>query len=505
MPPGPQGARPGRPAGGVAWASAARMDLVVTALDPERAFRAAFPRYAETRAVDELRRGDFARLDAGGHVYLDYTGAGLYANSQLEEHFELLKRSVFGNPHSLSPTSAAMTVLVEEARAAVLAFFRASPEEYVAIFTPNATGALRLVGEAYPFCPGDRFLLSFDNHNSVNGIREFARARGAETTYVPSEPPDLRVDERLLHRYLEEVGGEHHNLFAYPAQSNFSGVQHPLQWIEDAHASGWDVLLDAAAYVPTNRLDLSRWRPDFVALSFYKMFGWPTGVGCLIARREALARLQRPWFSGGTIVAAFVQRAWHQSAPGAAQFEDGTVNFLNLPAVEVGLRLLDRVGIETVHTRVEALGSWLLQALTELRHERGAAAATIYGPCSFDRRGATIAFNFLHPDGSIVDERYVERVARAHQISLRTGCFCNPGAGEIAFTISRETLVGGEFGAAMTLDDYVKTLGLPSGGAVRASLGLASNLADVNRFAAFAHEFVDLAAVPSDLPPRIGC
>ncbi|HMB81083.1 MAG TPA: aminotransferase class V-fold PLP-dependent enzyme, partial [Vicinamibacterales bacterium] len=197
----------------------------------------------DTTVLDELRSSDFARLDAGGHVYLDYTGAGLYADSQLREHLELLRQNVFGNPHSLNPTSAAMTELVERSRAAVLDFFRASPDEYVAIFTSNATGALRLVGEAYPFRPGDRFLLTFDNHNSVNGIREFARARGAETTYVPSEPRDLCVDEKLLPRYLTEVGGEHHNLFAYPAQSNFSGVQHPLTWIDQAHAHGWDVLL----------------------------------------------------------------------------------------------------------------------------------------------------------------------------------------------------------------------------------------------------------------------
>ena len=228
-------------------------------------------------AFAELRRTEFARLDETGHVYLDYTGAGLYAESQLDEHLALLRAGVFGNPHSVNPTSTAMTELVEQARAAVLAFFRASPDEYVVIFTPNATGALRLVGEAYPFCTGDRFLLTFDNHNSVNGMREFARARGAETTYVPSESPDLRVDDQVLSRYLTEVGGDHHNLFAYPAQSNFSGVQHPLEWIEQAHEHGWDVLLDAAAFVPTNRLDLSRWHPDFVCLSFYKMFGWPTG------------------------------------------------------------------------------------------------------------------------------------------------------------------------------------------------------------------------------------
>jgi selenocysteine lyase/cysteine desulfurase len=235
------------------------------------------------------------------------------------------------------------------------------------------------------------------------------------------------------------------------------------------------------------------------------MFGWPTGIGCLLARRDALAKLERPWFSGGTIVAAFVQREYYQSAPGAAHFEDGTVNYLNLPAIEIGLRFLDRIGIDTIHARVGALGVGLLDTLDSLRHSDGAPAATIYGPRSGTRRGATIAFNFLHPDGRVVDERYIDRIARRHNISLRTGCFCNPGAGEVAFTISRETLVGGEFGEGMTLDDYIREIGLPSGGAIRASLGLASNFADLHRFQDFARGFVDLASVPSDLPPRIAC
>jgi molybdenum cofactor sulfurtransferase len=460
---------------------------------------------ADVSMLERLRHDEFGRLDAGGQTYLDYTGAGLYAESQLAEHLEIVRSSVLGNPHSANPTSAAATELVERTRSAVLRFFGADEAEYVCVFTPNATGALRLVGEAYPFRPGDRFLLTFDNHNSVNGIREFAHSRGAETTYVPSVAPELRVGEDELARYLTATGGEHHNLFAYPAQSNFSGVQHPLEWIDHAHAAGWDVLLDAAAFVPTNRLDLSRVRPDFVALSFYKMFGWPTGVGALIGRRDALARLERPWFSGGTILAAFVQRAWYQSAPGAAHFEDGTVDFLNLPAVEIGLRFLDGVGLERVHEHVQALAAELLEMLAGLRHSSGEPAVCLYGPGGVDGRGATVAFNFLHPDGSIVDERYVDRLAHRHRISLRTGCFCNPGAGEIAFSIARETLLGGEFGPGMSLDDYVEAIGLPSGGAVRASLGLPSNRADLERFAAFAQELVDVDRVPGDLPPRTGC
>ena len=95
----------------------------------ETAFRRDHPGYADTGVLDELRRSDFARLDRGGHVYLDYTGGGLYAESQLREHMRLLENDVFGNPHSINPTSAASTELVERARASVLEFFNASPEE----------------------------------------------------------------------------------------------------------------------------------------------------------------------------------------------------------------------------------------------------------------------------------------------------------------------------------------------------------------------------------------
>src|SRR6476661_7157657 len=148
------------------------------------AFQQTYPAFAATHVLDELRASEYARLDQQGQVYLDYTGGGLYAESQLRDHMALLSQNVFGNPHSRNPTSMAMTHLAERARAAVLQFFKASPDEYAAIFTPNASGALKLVGEAFPFAPGDQYALTFDNHNSVNGIREFACARGADVNYI---------------------------------------------------------------------------------------------------------------------------------------------------------------------------------------------------------------------------------------------------------------------------------------------------------------------------------
>ena len=322
---------------------------------------------------------------------------------------------------------------------------------------------------------------------------------------MPLEAPDLRTADDVLERFLDDADPDASNLFAYPAQSNFSGVKHPLEWIASAQARGWDVLVDAAAFVPTSRLDLTVWNPDFVALSFYKMFGYPTGLGALLARRSALERLERPWFSGGTVVTANVQGDLVVPHSGHAQFEDGTVDYLGIPAIEVGLRHIERIGIDAISERVEALGTWLLDELQQLRHSDGSPATRLYGPTTWEGRGGTIAFNFLHPDGRVIDERFVDRLAAVHRVSVRTGCFCNPGAGETAFAISGDTLIGAEFSDGMILDDYIAQIGMPTGGAIRVSLGLATNFADVYRFMAFATKFRDVTAVPTDLPPRLAC
>ncbi len=461
------------------------------------AFMRNHPEYVTTRALDQLRESDYARLDVGGHIYLDYTGGGLYAMSQVKAHYDMLASHVFGNPHSSNPTSRAMTELVEEARHYVLGYFHASPEEYVVIFTANASHALKLVGEAYPFGPGDHYLLTFDNHNSVNGIREFARARGATTTYSPIVLPDMRLDEAQLQEDLEQLHPGGHNLFAYPAQSNFSGIQHSLEWIERAHEQGWDVLLDAAAFVPTNQLDLNRWHPDFVPVSFYKMFGYPTGVGCLLARRDALARLHRPWFAGGTITVVSVQGDRYYLAEGEAAFEDGTPNYLSLPAVEIGLKHLEAIGLEVIHERVHVLVGWLLDALLSLRHANGQPLIRLYGPPDTRHRGGTITMNFYRANGAVIDHRIIEQQANQARISLRTGCFCNPGGGEVALNLS-----AGELAACFrqpahqehfTVDDFRLCIDGKSTGAVRISLGLVSNFADVFRFLQFAEGLLEVS------------
>lgn len=478
---------------GTAGRQAAREDAFA-------AFLSAWPEYECTRSLDELRARDYARLDQLGEVYLDYTGAGLYGASQVREHLRLLESHVFGNPHSRNPASAQMSEWVERGRRDVLEYFNAPLDEYVAVFTPNATGALKLIGEAYPFAPGSVYLLTFDNHNSVNGIREFARARGARIRYVPLSIPDLLADAEQMEAALAEKPENQHCLFAYPAQSNFSGAQHDLSWVGKAQQAGWDVLLDAAAFVPTNRLDLSRVRPEFVTLSFYKMFGYPTGIGCLIARRDVLAKLHRPWFAGGTITVASVQGDRYFLADGPEAFEDGTVDFLNIPGVEIGLSHLRSAGLDKIHSRVQCLAQWLIRELEGLHHSNGRPLVRIYGPGALGPRGGTVTMNFYDREGSVIDHLRIEEMAARERISIRTGCFCNPGGGEAALGLRAEELTAcfhraeSEHRSRFTLEDLRMCIDAKSTGAVRVSFGIASNFDDAWRFAEFARSLTDCCA-----------
>jgi len=422
---------------------------------------------------DQLRRSEFARLDATRSVYLDYTGAALYPASLVSRDSHRLATTVLGNPHSDSRPSLASTEAIETARRLTLRFLHADPAEYDVIFTANASGAMRLLAESFPFTVGSRLVLTADNHNSVNGLRMPAQRRRAEVQYVP-----LNSELRCRHprRYLPAVAQP--SLFAYPAQSNFSGVQHPLEWIRFAQSRGYRILLDAAAFAPTNPLSLSESPADFVAISFYKLFGYPTGVGALVARKEALATLRRTYFAGGTVQFVSVQNRLVRRKPGSEAFEDGTPNFLAMPAVCDGLAWLESLDLRRVRSRVKSLTAELLDGLDGLGE-----SVQLYGPGNSESRGGTVAFN-LCCGGLLQPFETIESRAREAGIAIRGGCFCNPGAAEYAFGIparQARRCLRGDF----TIPRFRRCLDGSPVGAIRASIGIATTHADVQRLLDF--------------------
>lgn len=449
----------------------------------ESAFRSEKPAYALTTVIDKLRNEEFDRLDREGHVYLDYTGGSLYAASQVQKHMELLLQGVFGNPHSTNPTSQLSGKLIEETRQYIKDYFNAA--DYQLVFTANASQALKIIGEGYPFQDAGQFLLLFDNHNSVNGIREYCRGKGAMYAYSPVRLEDLRINEQALEENLDRFADKKNKLFAFPAQSNVSGVKHDLDWIEKAQAKGWDVLLDAAAFVPTNPLDLSVHQPEFVTMSFYKIFGYPTGLGGLFIKNSVFEKLQKAWFAGGTVRMVAVSSDNFFLAENYERFEDGTLNYIGIPALKFGFEKINSIGMPVIQQRVYMLTEWLLDRMLSLKHQTGKSLVQVFGPQDMHSRGGTIIFNLFSSAGDPLNYFEIEQAANAQKISLRTGCFCNPGIDEINHAIGKEEL--SRYFTSHTITDLnhmSDSLGRMRG-AIRVSLGWASNFTDVERFVAF--------------------
>lgn len=443
---------------------------------------------------DGLRRREFARLDAHDCAYLDYTGSALYGASQVEAQARLLADGVFGNPHSEHRPSRHSAALIDAARQAALAWFNVDDDSHAVCFVANASAAIKLVAESYPFSPRRGLLLSADNHNSVNGMREFARRADAAVGVVPLDA-QLRLQDPLAR--LDAASASGPGLFAFPAQSNFSGVRHPLGLVASARDRGWDVLLDAAAYAATSRLDLGRCGADFTAISFYKMFGLPTGLGALIARRDALARLQRPWFAGGTVDYASIQLDRHRLSKGVQGHEDGTPNFLGVGMIGVGFDFLDAIGSERLSRRLRELTACFIDGLAALRHPCGSPLVRLHGPADSEDRGATVAFNVLDAQGHALPFPEVEQRASAAGVAMRGGCFCNPGCAESAFGFPASAVAGclDRLGATFSIPRFASCLGsgIPVG-ALRASFGAPTSLHDIDRALGVIASFAEVGA-----------
>jgi selenocysteine lyase/cysteine desulfurase len=439
-------------------------------------------------SFDDLRAREFSRLDAQRHAYLDYAGSALYGDSQLLAHHALLREGLFGNPHSDSVPSRASTDIIDASRRSVLRFLDADESTHDVCFTANTSAAIKLVAEGYPFAHESTCLLSADNHNSVNGIREYARRAGARVRYIPLDD-ELRL--RDAEAIIDAEGRCDGGLLAFPAQSNFSGVQHPLDLVARAKSRGFDVLLDIAAFVSSQTFSLRQCPADFVALSFYKLFGYPTGVGALIARRDALARLHRPWFAGGTVLFASVAAETHRLRPRHEGFEDGTPNFLGIAALDAGFDMLAEAGLERISAHVSDLTATLIEQLSALHHH-GVPVVRLYGPTNMTDRGGIVAFNVCDRDGVVLPYTLVETRARQAGVSLRGGCFCNPGASESAFALDPARIESclNTLGASFTPERFA-ACSETAVGAVRASIGLANNREDIQRAVAVVASFAD--------------
>ena len=244
-------------------------------------------------------------------------------------------------------------------------------------------------------------------------------------------------------------------------------------------------MLDAAAFVPTSELDLSLVKPDFVSISFYKIFGYPTGIGCLLVKKTKLNKLRKPWFAGGTVTLASVKYSSHFLANNHEKFENGTINYLDIPALKIGLDYIESIGMKRINERVTSLINYLYSGLKNLKHDSGVKQLNIFGPKERKLEGGTLIMTFLNPDNTTIPFEAIENMANDKMISIRSGCFCNPGIDEINNCLSTEELStyfssrdNGNYHDMIIFLNKMR-------GATRVSVGLATTKKDLDTFIQF--------------------
>ncbi|KAH7101279.1 PLP-dependent transferase [Auriculariales sp. MPI-PUGE-AT-0066] len=441
---------------------------------------ARYPAFQITAPLDDLRREQLQQLDTG-ETYVDWMGSAVFPRSLVAKHTMMLldTHSVFGNTHSGSQSSQLSSNHTATARQEVLRHFDADPSEYVVVFTQNASSALKLVGESFPWTSASRYIVGVDSHNSVHGIRAFAESSGAHVSYYGCGDrggPDMsQLRVRLI---PTSSHSEAPTLLAVTGLSNVTNAKAPL-WdiLSLTRSAGVYTLLDAAALAPTSRISLKDTPVDAMAVSFYKMFGYPTGVGALIVKRSFLNVLRRPWFAGGTVdIVQVPGSGYTMSDNDVERFEDGTLNFLSIAAVANGLRLL-REYRSIIPLRLSILSHWLWTELANSRYANGQPMVRLLStppsPLKHEGQesgsGSTLAFVMLDAAGRPIRNDAVEHAAQS-KIALRAGCMCNPGA--VVTLLHRSGLFNDERGRS-PLQDWMNSLHLVESMAAKNTVGLA--------------------------------
>ncbi|RVX68500.1 hypothetical protein B0A52_07924 [Exophiala mesophila] len=444
--------------------------------------------------------------------YLDHAGTTLYARSLIEAYSQDLTSNIFGNPHSASAASQLSSRRIEDIRVQVLRFFNADPDDFDVVFVSNATAAMKLVGEALQDGDGGfTYCYHAEAHTSMVGLRELA------TQGSSCFSNDSQVQQWFEQRKTESSATSGPILFAYPGQSNMTGRRFPLEWCERARTLNQRcnvpvfTLLDAAALASTSPLDFSdaNAAPDFTALSFYKIFGFPD-LGALIVRKASASILRhRKYFGGGTVDSVTVgDDHWHAIKESSihSRLEDGTVAFHNIVALESALRIHSSLfgSMSVISKHAKYLASTLRNTLRNLRHANGTPVCQIYAHENFEAcsQGPIIAFNLLDDVGQFVSNTEIEKLAIVKNIQFRTGGLCNPGGVASHLGLStdemRQNYAAGH--RCGSLNDILN--GKPTG-ALRVSFGAMSSLQDVTAFIDFIQEFYVSAKQPDIIPSSV--
>ena len=344
----------------------------------------------------------------------------------------------------------------EGAREIVARFVGARPEDQV-VFVRNTTEAINVLAASLP--PGTRVLSTPVEHHA-----NMLPWRRHDVRLLPfTRSPDELVDatDRALR-------ADRFDVVAVTGASNVTGEVWPVaELAELAHRYGAELFVDAAQLAPHRAIDMARSGIDLLAFSGHKLYA-PFGAGALVGR----LRDGEPLLAGGGAIRLVTTDdvIW---APAPDRYEAGSPNVVGVVALAAACRSLLALGMDAVaaHERSLAVRLW-----TALANVPGLEVLTLWPRGTVDRVGVA-TFNLA----GYRDPLLAAVLSAEHAIGVRHGCFC-------AHPLMTH-LLGVPDGEARRLHADLRDGRHPQlPGAVRASVGLGTTTADIDRLVGALHE-----------------
>ncbi|HET8754887.1 MAG TPA: aminotransferase class V-fold PLP-dependent enzyme [Solirubrobacteraceae bacterium] len=337
----------------------------------------------------------------------------------------------------------------EDARRDVARFVGARPSDDV-VFVRNTTEAINVLAAALP--AGARVLSTPVEHhaNMLPWRRHDVRLL-----------PFTRSPEELLEVTEAALRSSPADLLAVTGASNVTGEVWPLAELAAlAHRFGAQLLVDAAQLAPHRAIDMAATGIDYLALSGHKLYA-PLGAGALVGRMPDGEPLLH---GGGAIELVTVDDVIWLDAPD--RFESGSPNVVGVVALAAACRRLLEVGMDTIAAHERRMARYLWDRVATVP---GLELYSLWPAGSTDRIGVA-TFNM---DG-YRDPLLAAILSAEYGIGVRHGCFCaHPLMAELRGFDDDDMR---EFAAALR-----SGLKPHHPGAVRASIGIGTTAADIDR------------------------
>ena len=233
---------------------------------------------------------------------------------------------------------------IRKSRETVAKFVNCDFKEVV--FTSGDTQSLNLVAYAYGLQflkEGDEIVVSEAEHASNLlpwfRVSQFLKAK---IVYIPLDEEGKVTEENLL-----KVMSNRTKVVSLAHVTNVMGFKINIQKIARiCHRYGAILVVDGAQSVPHFETDFKGWDIDFLTFSGHKMCG-PTGVGCLIGKKELLDKMD-PFFVGGGMNETFTKPNNLVPFEAPVKFEAGTLNIAGIIGLKAAIDFLNSIGMDNI-------------------------------------------------------------------------------------------------------------------------------------------------------------